>query len=90
MSKAACGSEKAVTRFETRNCKCVCKMPYMVDESGACANKVNMTKIVDYAPGHNLKEDMTINQGFYSKFVPKENGGTEDKEAMQEMKTALS
>jgi len=89
MSLDKCGKQKAVERFETRFCKCVCKMPYVLDrDTGACANTKNMTRAADFAPGENLKNDMTINQNVFAPYVPVENGGKGTN--VTDMKTARS
>merc|ERR1712098_382943 len=78
LTKEDCADDKAVTRFETRFCNCVCRMPYWKDpETGKCSRKVNMTAIVEYAPGQNLKNAMDVNQEVWAPFVEQKDGGKE-------------
>jgi hypothetical protein len=84
---ADCGNGKQVERFEHNTCTCHCKMPYWKDPvSKKCSSMVNMTRVVDYAPGGNLKSAMDVNQAVFAPFVSKEDGGNDKN--VSSMKTA--
>jgi len=71
-----CGSPEQVTRFERNSCRCVCRMPFWKDPAtGKCSSKVNMTAIVEYSPGGNLKKATDVNQQVWAPYVETVDGG---------------